>query len=66
VLERSWKQSLTGSVVRSYVPLDKHTLGDTQLMIKRCALLLERVLALFGEVLKLARQGAGLVGLVIH
>lgn len=42
-LDLSWQQFPPGSVVRSFVLLDRHTLGDSAGTVERCALLLHRV-----------------------
>jgi hypothetical protein len=43
-LDLSWQQFPPGSVVRSFVVLDRTALGDSDATVERCALLLRRVL----------------------
>ena len=42
-IDLSWRQFPVGSVVREFVALDRHDLGDSEATIQRCALLLKRV-----------------------
>ena len=42
-LDFSWQQFPSGSVVREFVALDRHNLGDSEATIQRCSLLLRRV-----------------------
>jgi hypothetical protein len=42
-IDLSWQQFPTGSVVREFVVLDRHNLGDSEATIERCVLLLRRV-----------------------
>lgn len=44
-LDLSWKQFPVDSVVRNFVLLDRHALGDSDATMERCALLLQRVLS---------------------
>ncbi len=49
LLDLSWKQFPAESVVRSFVLLDRHALGDSDATVARCTLLLERVLSYLGH-----------------
>jgi hypothetical protein len=42
-IDFSWNQFPAGSVVREFVVLDRHDLGDSEVTLERCALLLKRV-----------------------
>jgi hypothetical protein len=42
-IDLSWQQFPAGSVVRDFVVLDRHDLGDSESTIQRCTLLLQRV-----------------------
>ena len=42
-IDFSWDQFPAGSVVREFVALDRHDLGDSVGTLERCALLLKRV-----------------------
>lgn len=51
-LDLSWEQFPVGSKVLGFELLDRHALGDSEMTIVRCALLLERVRS------HLSRRGA--------
>jgi hypothetical protein len=42
-IDFSWNQFPPGSVVREFVVLDRHELGDSDATLERCALLMKRV-----------------------
>ena len=42
-IDFSWSQFPTGSVVRDFVVLDRHDLGDSEATLDRCSLLRKRV-----------------------
>ena len=48
-IDFSWDQFPPGSVVREFVVLDRHDLGDSEATVERCTLLLKRVQALLGH-----------------
>lgn len=48
-IDLSWSQFPPGSVVRDFLVLDRHDLGDSEATLERCALLLKRVEAFLGK-----------------
>ena len=42
-IDLCWQQFPAGSVVREFIVLDRHNLGDGEATLERCALLLKRV-----------------------